>query len=107
MDESNSLPKFLATLIQSHKYGGRTVRTDEKTVVLYDCGVWSDAHSSAVRDKFPECEVNILQSSASLSGFIVVVKIHNDSYVYSWGTVLLGVFISLILTGRQMLGNAQ
>ena len=107
MDGNNGLPKFLMNLIQSHKYGGRTVRTDENTVALYDCGVWSDAHSSAVRDRFPECEVNILQSGSSLSGFIVVVKMHKDYSVYSWGTVLLGVFVSLILTGRQMLGNAQ
>ncbi len=83
------------------------VRADEKTVLLYDCGVWSDAHSGAVRDKFPDCEVNIMQSGSSLSGFIVVVKVHRDSSVYSWGSVLLAVIVSIVLTGRQMLGNAQ
>ena len=103
----DKLSTFLLHLIQSHRFGGRVVRTDEKTVILYDCGIWSDAHSSAVRDKFPECEVNIMQSGSSLSGFIVVVKIHRDSTVYSWGTVLLAVAVSIILTGRQMLGNAQ
>ena len=101
------LSKFLMNLIQSHTYGGRVVTTDEKTVVIYDCGVWSDAHSGAVRDKFPECEVNIMQSNSSLSGFIVVVKVHRDTTVYSWGTVLLAVVVSIVLTGRQMLGNAQ
>lgn len=103
---NEGMSKFLLNLIQSHKYGGRVVTTDEKTVVIYDCGTWSDAHSSAVRDKYPECEVNIMQSGSSLSGFIVVVKIHRDSSVYSWGTVLLAVVVSMVLTGRQMLGNA-
>jgi hypothetical protein len=101
------LPKFLLNLIQSDRFGGRVVRADEKTVLLYDCGVWSDAHSGAVRDKFPDCEVNIMQSGSSLSGFIVVVKVHRDSSVYSWGSVLLAVIVSIVLTGRQMLGNAQ
>ncbi len=104
---STNLQLFLTSLIQSYRYGGRAVCTDESTVVVYDCGIWSDAHSGAVRDRFPECEVNIMQSGASLSGFIVVVKIHRDRNVYTWGTVLLAVLTAIVLTGRQMLGNAQ
>ena len=98
----NALPQFLLRLIDSHRHGGRTIRTDENTVVLYDCGHWSDAHSQAVRDCYPECEVELMQSDGSLSGVIVVVKIHGDHSVYKWVTATLVVLVILLMTVRQI-----
>jgi hypothetical protein len=92
----DTLPKFLLRLIDSDRHGGRTIRTDESTVVLYDCGHWSDAHSQALHARYPECEIEILQSDGSLSGFLVVVRIHRDASVYSW---LTGTFVVLALIG--------
>jgi hypothetical protein len=99
----DSLPHFLLRLIDSNRHGGRTIRTDESTVVLYDCGQWSDAHSHAVRDRYPECEVDIMQSDGSLSGFIVIVKLHRDSSAYSWVTVTLVVLVMMSMTIRQII----
>ena len=99
----DSLPRFILQLINSERHGGRTLRTDEDTVVLYDCGVWSDTHTQMVLGKYPECEVTVMQSQASLSGFIVVFKMHADRAVYTWVTaVVLGVAL-LLLTARQMM----
>jgi hypothetical protein len=99
----NTLPQFLLRLIDSNRHGGRTIRTDENTVVLYDCGQWSDAHSQVVRDRYPECEVEITQSDGSLSGFIVVVKIHRDLSAYSWITATFVVLVMIIMTVRHMI----
>jgi hypothetical protein len=99
----NTLPQFLLRLIDSNRHGGRTIRTDESTVVLYDCGQWSDAHSQAVRDRFPECEVEIMQSDGSLSGFIVVVKVHRDLSAYSWITATFVVLAMMLMTMRHMI----
>ena len=98
----NTLPQFLLRLIDSNRHGGRTISTDESTVVLYDCGQWSDTHSQAVRDRYPECEVEILQSDGSLSGFIVVVKAHRDLSVYSWVTATFAVLVMMLVTLRQI-----
>ena len=97
------LPKFLLHLIESEKYGGRIIKIDDTTVVLYDCGSWSDAHSYAVHTKFPECEVSISPSSASLSGFVVIAKVHRDAGVVWWGMVICVSCALLIATARHML----
>ena len=78
------------------------MRTDEQTVVLYDCGVWTDAHSQAVKARYPECDITIAQSQGSLSGFIVVFKLHRDRSLYTWVTATAMVFALLLITARQM-----
>ena len=99
----DSLPKWILKIIHSERYGGRTLCTDENTVVLYDCGVWTDAHTHMVHCKYPECEVVVMQSNASLSGFIVVFKLCTDRSVYTWvAAAVLGVALILI-TARQIM----
>jgi hypothetical protein len=98
----NTLPQFLLRLIDSRRHGGRTIRTDENTVVLYDCGQWSDTHSQALLSRYPECEVEIMSSDGSLSGFIVVVKVHRDLSTYSLVTATFVVFVMFIMTMRHM-----
>jgi hypothetical protein len=97
------LPKFLLTVIESERYGGRVIRVDESTVVLYDCGTWSDAHSQAVHVRYPECEISITPSSASLSGFVVIAKVQRDSGVTRWGMVLCVACALIFATARHML----
>jgi hypothetical protein len=99
----DTLPQFLLRLIDSDRHGGRTIRTDDSTVVLYDCGQWSDSHSQVVRDRYPECEVHIMQSDGSLSGFIVMVKAHRDLSAYSWALGTFLVFCMMLMTVRHML----
>jgi hypothetical protein len=89
-------------MIDSDRYGGRTVLTDENTLVLYDCGVWTDAHTQAVKNKFPECEIVVMQSQVSLSGFIVMFRIHRDRSLMAWITVAAIVFALLVVTARQL-----
>jgi hypothetical protein len=103
----NTLPQFLLRLIDSNRHGGRTIRTDESTVVLYDCGQWSDTHSQMVRDRYPECEVEIMHSDGSLSGFIVVVKMHRDMSAYSWVTVTCVVLAMMLMTVRHMIKESM
>lgn len=98
----DTLQPWLLKLIDSNRHGGRTLRTDEQTVVLYDCGVWTDAHSQAVKAKYPECDIAITQSHGSLSGFIIVFKLHRDRSLYTWITATACVFVCLLVTARQM-----
>lgn len=99
----SKLPAFLRRLVDSDRYGGRTICTDEHTVVLYDCGQWSDTHSNVLQQWFPECSASVLPSDVSLSGFIVVIKIHRDSAVYWWTAATLLVALLVFVTTRQIL----
>jgi hypothetical protein len=103
----DSLPRWILRLIESERYGGRTLCTDDNTVVLYDCGVWTDGHTQAVHGKYPECEVVVMQSGASLSGFIVVFKLQTDRSVYSWVTAVVLAVALILLTARQILSGSQ
>ena len=102
MPSMDTLARWIMKLINSERHGGRTLCTDENTVVLYDCGVWTDTHTQLVHNKFPECEVVIMQSQASLSGFIVVFKISADMSVYTWVIVCAVGFLLFLLTARQI-----
>lgn len=98
----DTLQAWLHRTINSDRYGGRTVRTDEQTVVLYDCGTWTEAHSRMVRAKYPECDITVTQCQASLSGFIVVFKLNRDRSLYTWITATAAMLVILIVTARQM-----
>ena len=99
----DSLPRWMLQMINSDQYGGRTVQTDEQTLILYDCGVWTDTHTQVVKTKYPECDIAVMQSQASLSGFIVVFKLHRDRSFYTWATATAAVLVLLLITARQML----
>ena len=99
----DSLSKYILTIIQSDRYGGRTIRTDETTVILYDCGVWTDAHSHAVYQRYPECSISIVQSQASLSGFMVVFKMEIDRAVKTWMIITVFMIVVMFFTARQMM----
>jgi hypothetical protein len=98
----DSLPRWILRMINSDRYGGRTMRTDENTLVLYDCGVWTDTHTQAVKSKYPECDIAVMQSQASLSGFIVVFRIHRDTSLYAWVTATVVILTLFLITARQL-----
>ena len=96
------LSRYITRIINSDEYGGRTLQTDEHTIVLYDCGVWTDVHSQAIHTRFPECDISFMQSHASLSGFIVVFKMTRDRAVYWWMAAITATLTLVVLTWRQM-----
>jgi hypothetical protein len=98
-----SLSRWVLRMINSDRYGGRTVLADDQTLILYDCGVWTDTHTQAVKNKFPECDIAVMQSQASLSGFIVVFRIHRDRSFLAWITATGVIFALFIVTARQMI----
>jgi hypothetical protein len=104
----DSLPAFLARLIRSDRHGGRTLRIDEATLVLYDCCVWSDAHSQAVKDRHPECEIVIQPCQSSLSGFMVVFRMHSEAAACLWwGSAMVAFAALVLLTVRQFMAGGD
>ena len=64
---------YLAKLLQSHRFGGKIVARDEKTLIVYDTPAWGEKEARALRARFPECDVAVQASDMSMSGFIVLV----------------------------------
>ena len=100
---SDKLSAYLRALINSGRHGGRTIRTDENTVVVYDCGQWFHAHTATLYEHFPHAEVSIAPSDSSLSGFIVIVKVRHESPALFWLSAVVCCVAALLLTARHML----
>lgn len=98
-----ALPGFVLNLVQSERHGGRTLRTNEHTLVLYDCGFWADTYSTLVKDAFPEVDISIQVSQGSLSGFVVVFHLMSDRSAYLWVALSVALVMVVLLTARQML----
>jgi hypothetical protein len=102
-----ALPGYVLNLIQSDRHGGRTIRTDERTMVLYDCGYWADAYSTLVKDAFPEVDISVQVSQGSLSGFVVVFHLSADRSAYLWAALTVALVALVLLTARQMLASPK
>ena len=80
--------RYLHTLVQADRYGGRIIVRDADTLLLYDVSAWGDAQAEAVRRRFPSCGILCLASSTSLSGFVVVIHQKRDPTITLWTTAL-------------------
>ena len=81
---------FVSGLLQMDSRGGRIVDRDLNSLIVYDAPVWGDAQSHRVRVRFPMCSVTNVASSASLSGFVVVIRRHERTAAL-WWLLLLGM----------------
>jgi hypothetical protein len=75
--------KYVQTLLQTTRHGGRTVMRDEKTLIIFDTPNWGDREFRSLRSKFPECEVTVQAFDGSLSGFIVLVTRRSEPWGFA------------------------
>ena len=99
----DQLARHVLRIINCERHGGRILRMDETTIVLYDCGYWSDAHSQVIQTKFPECEICYQPSAGSLSGFVIVFRLKTDTGAWYWVAITLGILAGLMWTVRRMI----
>ena len=99
----DGLHRSLTRLARTDNFGGRIIQTDEKTLVLYDCGLWTDSHTQYMHSKFPEVSICISSSQSSLSGFIIVFQMQQKTFL-KYTSILVCMLVMLILTVRHFLG---
>jgi len=85
----DSVERFMRTLTHMERNGGRIVRRDDRTLLIYDLSQWSDDQAHALRRRFPECEVQCSANTHSLSGFVVLIRRAHVSCAPCWAAVLL------------------
>ncbi|KAJ1483623.1 hypothetical protein T484DRAFT_1747006 [Baffinella frigidus] len=91
---------FLRKLCDTTFEGGRVVRGDSDTIVLYDVLSWPGARTDALRQRFPHCDVDVHQAqNSSASGFVVVVSMHVFVTVCTTFVTVLATVVAALFTG--------
>lgn len=94
---NKKLERFLAHLCDTSFEGGRLVTGDRDTVLIYDVPSWPGTRTDALRERFPNCDVDVHQAqNNSASGFVVVVTTRDP---VSYFHVFCTVFVSIALAG--------
>lgn len=88
-----AVQRYLHKLLQTSRYGGRTVIRDEKTLIVFDTPNWSDREARMLRARFPECDVAVQANDGSMSGFILIVTRHSEP----WGVLSESAFVLSML----------
>jgi len=97
---SKDIKNVLEELCDTTFEGGRVVVTDPNKIVLYDLPCWPGTRTDALRQRFPNCDVDIFQAqNNSASGFVVVVTTRDPvSYINVCFAVTIS-FFAAVLTG--------
>jgi hypothetical protein len=95
---STDVESFLRKLCGTTFEGGRVVRGDSDTILLYDVPSWPGIRTDALRQRFPHCDIDVHQAqNSSASGFVVVVSMHDPvTYCRVFLTVLASVVAALV-----------
>jgi hypothetical protein len=89
---------YLAKLLNTHRFGGRIVVRDEKTLIVYDTPAWGDREARALRARFPECDVSVQASDQSMSGFVVIVARASEPWALFSESAFLATVAGLLWT---------
>jgi hypothetical protein len=91
--KNTNVESFLRKLCDTTFEGGRVVRGDSDTIVLYDVPSWPGTRTDALRQRFPHCDIDVHQAqNSSASGFVVVVSMHDPvTYCRVFVTVMTSV----------------
>lgn len=96
------LQRYVKNMLQTDKFGGKVIIRDEHTIILYDTPSWGDAQAQAVRSRFPECEISVLAHPPSLSGFIVIIKRHDQPRASLWASVFVLALVGVAYTAVML-----
>ena len=66
--------RFVSRLINADQLGGRVISVNEDKLVIYDCAHWSEQHTKILKRKYRNCCVDVMQSEASLSNFMIILE---------------------------------
>jgi hypothetical protein len=89
---------YLSQVLRTHRFGGRVVARDDRTLIVYDTPSWGDRESRALRARFPECDVAVHASEMSLSGFIVIVARCSEPWAVASESAFLAAVVGLLWT---------
>jgi hypothetical protein len=87
----------LRSLLDLDRRGGRLFLRDTNTIILVDCNRFSSEQIDCVQTVYPQLEATVLQSDASLTGFIILF--HMASTAFKKTAALLALHVVVFATG--------
>lgn len=79
----------LRYLLDLERRGGRLFQRDDNTIIVIDCSNFTSEQIDCVHTTYPHVQVSVLQSDASMSGFIVVFTVAPRTFKTSTGLLVL------------------
>ncbi len=83
----------LRSLLDLERRGGRLFQRDNDTIILMDCNRFTSEQIDCVQTVYPQLEVAVLQSDASLTGFLVVFRMASTAFKKTAGLLALHVVV--------------
>jgi hypothetical protein len=74
------LENGLRSLLDVDRRGGRLFQRDNNTVILVDCNSFTSEQIECLQTVYPHLHVTVLQSEASLTGFLVVFEVGSPMF---------------------------
>ena len=97
---SQDISKFLEHLCSTSFGGGRIIVSNAETILIYDVPSWPGERTDALRQRWPQCSVDLHQAqNISVSGFVVVVSINKPVGYFKVFVSLTATILLAILTG--------
>ena len=96
---------YVRQLCQCHKQGGQVIVRDANTVLVTDCATWPEHYTDRLKFRYPHATVQIYTSTASLSGFAVLVQ-NRPSSASAWWFAVLGVLLASVYYITRTMADA-
>lgn len=83
----------LRSVLDVDRRGGRLFQRDDETVILVDCSSFTSEQIECLQTVYPHLRVTVLQSEASLSGFLVVFQLASPAFKRTAALLVLNLGI--------------
>lgn len=70
------------------------ILVDEIRICMYDSAHWSSDVNDLIKKKFPDASVDIQLSNVSSSGYVVVIDLRPDEFLYG-PLIMMSLFLCL------------
>lgn len=88
------LERGLRSVLDVDRQGGRLFQRDNETIVLADCSRFSSEQIECLQTVYPHIHTTVLQSEASLSGFLIIFQLASPAFKNTAALLVLqlGIF---------------
>jgi len=94
--------RFFTSTDSNTPTSGRIYKVDHRQCIISDLTTWSEEMGDCMRGRFPACQITIQHTTASMTGFVVVVILDRPRAA-TVGTVLLAISVIALLVGSTLL----
>lgn len=84
------------SMCQMSRRGGRFRYVDQNTVHIADIDKWTSEMTEEITSYMPNITIDIMSSSQSITGFIVLIRKRPTQYLRAWGWIICMVALAIV-----------